>query len=121
MSEDQAWIVDPASAKFKAIIELYADGDQEFVIEFTNRCINNYLEFLERLKTAIESNDWAVLKSVKHKYHALNEMFHMHRLTEMMELLESFKSDFAMQPVLIRQIESDIHDMIKALKTIKYL
>lgn len=91
-----------------------ANGDYEYVRNFSTACIDNYREFTKRLESALKNHDQVEFRKSVHKIKALNELF---ELQELQTKLDAIHMDQMYLPhELIDEIKSDIQQVIIELE-----
>ncbi|UII25691.1 ATP-binding protein [Fulvivirga maritima] len=103
--------------KIKSIIHAYADGDEEFVIDFARRCKKNYLEFTNTFKATVKDGDLESLNDAIHKIKSLNVVFEQKELQDRLVELSAYEDEFVKPKALHTEILQYCEKIIATLDT----
>lgn len=93
------------------IIDDYGDGDEVFKKKFTHECLLAYKNFHLKFNGSIESEDFELFCSIRHKLTAVNSMFEFELLDQYLTAMRNSDSPFT-ENRLIENINQEVNYII---------
>ncbi|UII19444.1 ATP-binding protein [Fulvivirga ligni] len=99
-------MINTDESRIADVINIYADGDKDFIMDFANNCIKNYEEFLKDFNGAIKTSDEKRLKDAIHKITSLNKVFEQEELASILREINQMEGTASINGLHRKVIEN---------------